>query len=316
VVVLLLVVGLCFDGLQDLGLGAKLGSMRTNQQVKFCKRCESPVPQGKFKCGKCGMWVLRDAEAIINRAVEGVEDDGTILLSNVKSAAADRLCTPICGAIWGTSKLDDGTCINGVVRTSVTLLGGMRGAGKSTLLTKALSEFSIVLNRETMYITCEESLPEIKLRSDRIEIPNPHQIRMVEALSGCSSVAQLIENRKPCAVVLDSLRGLVGSDQGAALEACKLCKVLAVDNHCPIIIVQHVTKDEQISGSNDDQHEVDTVMTFFPTVGDIRLLEVQKNRFGRAFIGQKFLMTDQGLRLVGDLVLPDADNPTESDPEE
>jgi len=225
----------------------------------------------------------------------------------VTSASANRIHTNLCGPIWGISKLENGFDLTGVVNTSVTLIGGDRGAGKSTLMNQLLDEISISLGRESLYIACEEAREEIKLRADRLKLQNSHLVRIVEALSGASNIADLISIRKPCAVALDSLRGMVGDDKNDSIEVCKRCKVLAVENHCPIFILQHVTKDEQIAGSNDDQHEVDTVMTFFPEHGDVRLLEVQKNRFGRAFIGQRFLMTPTGLRISGGLVMPGED---------
>lgn len=232
-----------------------------------------------------------------------MEPDGTILLSDVTSADADRIETATCGEIWGSTIDEQGKVIaRGIVRTSVNLLGGKRGAGKSTLVRQILSEVSAKLDRESLYIACEESNPEIKLNTERIRVANMHQIRMLQALSGAANVAEVIAARKPCIAVIDSLRGLIGPDQAAANEACKLCKIIAVENTCPIVIIQHVNKDDDISGSSDDQHDVDSVMTFFPEVGNIRLLDVEKNRFGQAFIGQRFQMTARGLVAIPGLV--------------
>jgi predicted ATP-dependent serine protease len=279
--------------------------MAVSAQVK-CPRCQAVAQPGARKCGKCGIWFIGGTTK--PKADDGLDPDGTILFSNVKSAAANRISTPICSAIFGTSKLANGKDLHGVVNTSAVMIGGQRGAGKSTLLSQLLSEISYVTDRETLYVLCEEARAEVKLRLDRLRIENQDKMRCIEALSGCGNVADLVDRHKPAAVVIDSLRGLVGNDSEGALAACKLCKTLAVEHCCPFFIIQHMTKDDQISGSNDDQHEVDTVMTFFVDSGDIRSLDVEKNRFGRAYVSQKYRMTDHGLEIVGGVVVPDAED--------
>lgn len=277
--------------------------MRVAAQYKKCPRCQFSVAANSKKCTHCNSY-LHDLPKT-NQKSDGVDPDGTILLSNVKSASVDRLETHLCGPIFGTSILDDGRKFSGVIRTSANLIGGDRGAGKSTLATQIVSEISFREDRETLYVACEEANAEVKLRGDRLEIPNLHQIRIVNALSGVSNVADVVAKRRPAAVVIDSLRGLVGDDSAASGEACKLSKRLAVEFKCPFFLIQHVTKDEEIVGSNDDQHEVDCVMKFFVESGDIRVLTVEKNRFGRAYIDQKFMMTQTGLKMIGGVVLPD-----------
>ena len=281
--------------------------MRAAAQLKKCPRCQFSIASNSKKCTHCGVYVLNPIATV--QKTEGVEPDGTILLSNVKSAIVDRLETHLCGPIFGTSVLDDGRKYSGVIRSSANLIGGNRGAGKSTLATQIVSEISAREDRETLYVACEEGRSEVKLRGDRLHIPNMHQIRIIEALTGASNVADVVAKRKPAAVVIDSLRGLVGDDDSASGEACKLSKRLAVEFHCPFFLIQHVTKSEEIVGSNDDQHEVDCVMKFFPEEvngeGDIRILTVEKNRFGRAFIDQRFRMTELGLEMVGGIVMPD-----------
>jgi len=291
--------------------------MANLRQSQKCPRCENAVLNGKYKCGKCGTWVLTVEKSTKTKSYK-TEDDGSVLLSDVTSAAAARIHTPMCGLIWGRSVLEDKKVVTGMVNTSVTLLGGNKGAGKSTLVLQLMGQFAEVTGRESLYITCEQANPEVKLNADRIKIPNQNRIRMVEALSGTSNVASIIENRKPGAAVIDSLRGMVGDDSNLALEACKLCKVLAVEYECPIIVIQHVTKQEEIAGSNDDQHEVDTVMilTAEGGKGDLRSLYVEKNRFGQAHITQQFRMTEFGMELSGQVLQAGWDEVEEDDEED
>lgn len=72
--------------------------------------------------------------------------------------------------------------------------------------------------------------------------------------------------------------------------------------HAPALISQHVTKDMALAGLMSLQHEVDATMTFFPDTDRIgpdgeavRVLEVIKNRNGRAFVEVQFEMTKRGL---------------------
>jgi DNA repair protein RadA/Sms len=247
-----------------------------------CYLCNTEIPAGKIKCPSCKHW----------NTTPGINSDNiidqTVLLSEVKSIEEDRLDVGDLNKIWG----------GGIVPTSVTLIGGSPGAGKSTLLLQLLNIISGNLQRESSYIAAEESLPEIKLRAERLNLNNQHLIRMVPAMGGGLDLANTLVNRKPCAIVIDSLIGLVGKDDAAQEETCKVSKEYAVGLKAPVIIVQHVTKEEVIAGANTLQHTVDTTMTFF--VDDetkLRQLEVLKNRFGEAFISQFFLMSAEGLNI-------------------
>jgi predicted ATP-dependent serine protease len=99
----------------------------------------------------------------------------------------------------------------------------------------------------------------------------------------------------------------VGDDESAATHVLKLCKLQAVALTAPVIVVQHINKKEQIAGRMSDQHDVDTVMTFFAEGKERRVLTVEKNRFGEAFISQSFMMTPQGL-VVSDDETCDSEN--------
>jgi DNA repair protein RadA/Sms len=188
----------------------------------------------------------------------------------------------------------------GIVRTSASLIGGAPGAGKSTLV---LQIANAVAGRygEVIYLMAEEALPEVKMRADRLQLTNVRPIRMVNALSGNVSLRDVVNARvknaghRPYLVLVDSLQSLVGSDDALQLEVCKACKEFATSLHAPFIIVSHVTKEEVIAGKLALQHQVDTTMTFFADDMGIRVLHVEKNRFGRAHVEKEFLMTEKGL---------------------
>lgn len=253
--------------------------------MSSCSGCGEQVKEHLLKCPGCGT---------IN-AVDHSRDDNSIALCDVVSAEHDRVQTGPWDLCFGGEEDN-----YGIVRTSATLLGGSPGAGKSTLVLQIANQ----ADGEVIYLAAEEALPEIKARADRLNIKNQRNIRMVSAMAGNVSLTAVIEGRpnKPKMVIIDSLNGLVGEDDALQLEVCKLSKQYATRYSCPFLIISHVTKSDAIAGRLSLQHAVDTTLTFFPDpslVEDgeepIRVLEVMKNRFGKAGTKCYFDMTEHGL---------------------
>jgi DNA repair protein RadA/Sms len=248
-----------------------------------CSNCHSELPAGKAQCTSCKTWNVVDIEDL---------GDQTVTLDKVKSAEADRIKIGDWGLVWG----------GGIVKTSVTLLGGAPGAGKSTLLLQ-LSDLIVEsekhqVRKEILYIATEEALEEIKLRADRLNIKNLQYIRMAPAMGGGLDLAKIMANREPVAVIIDSLQGFAGDNLIGQVHICETAKKAAVMLNAPFILISHVTKDGELAGLNDLQHAVDTTMTFFPDETGIRMLEVTKNRFGRAFVHLVCEMGEHGLSIL------------------
>ena len=254
-----------------------------------CYRCGEELKPNRLRCLSCG------AFNVSGDGIEGAEgSDKSIALCDVVSAEHDRVAT----GPWDICFGGEGNNY-GIVRTSVSLLGGSPGAGKSTLVLQIANQ----ADGEVIYIAAEEALPEIKSRADRLNLEHQKNIRMVSALSG-ASLNQVIESRptKPKMIIIDSLQGLVGEDDASQLEICKLSKVYAVRLSCPFLVISHVTKADVLAGRLTLQHAVDTTMTFFPVpemLGEngepLRMLDVMKNRFGAARVKCFFEMTGNGL---------------------
>jgi predicted ATP-dependent serine protease len=144
-----------------------------------------------------------------------------------------------------------------------------------------------------MYIATEEALPAIKARADRLGV-SP-QVRMVPAMSGVADIGAILMYRKPCAIVIDSLQGLIGSDEQMGVQLLSTIKKFSVTLEAPSIVISHVNKAGDYAGLMTFQHAVDTLLVLSPDEDGIRTLEVQKNRYGRAFIESQFEMTEHGL---------------------
>lgn len=276
--------------------------------MRVCRLCDAELKDGKYKCTSCGSW--NTEETIKEKvSVNGEDTDGTITLDKVKAEDAARIATGPWDFCWG----------GGIVQTSTTLIGGSPGAGKTTLLLqiedKICGDMSETVYEkgegQCLYIAAEQSLPEIQLTAVRLQLKYKKNIRMVPAMGGYANIGEILHKRKPKFVVLDSLQGLTGDDDSAQLAVLDIVKKHAVELKCPIVIISQVTKDGELAGLNKLQHHVDTTMSFFPEDDGIRILDVMKNRFGRAFISQAFEMTETGL-----VHLPDYDGPGDEDEDE
>jgi predicted ATP-dependent serine protease len=113
------------------------------------------------------------------------------------------------------------------------------------------------------------------------------------------SVPEILKNRKPGAIIVDSVNGFVNNDNAKAVEFCLQMKKFSMEFKAPSIIISHVTKGDDFAGLMTLQHAVDTLMTLNPDeVTGIRTLEVLKNRFGRAFITSQYEMNEDGLSII------------------
>lgn len=246
--------------------------------VRLCSSCESKLLPGKSQCPSCKTW-----------NIEQDEKDESITLDVVVSAEGDRIKTGFLDDVWG----------GGIVRTSVTLFGGLPGAGKSTILLQLMESVGRFTQREGIYVATEEVLAEIKLRADRLQINNQRLFRMIPAMGGTANVGDIMLKRKPAMVVIDSLQGLVGEDDAMAVAFLQDLKKWAAILLAPVIVISHVTKDGDYAGLMTYQHAVDTLFLMTPDEDDgIRTLFVRKNRFGRAHIEERFEMTETGLVLI------------------
>ena len=194
----------------------------------------------------------------------------------------------------------------GLVPGGVTLIGGDPGIGKSTLLIQALS--SLTKNPSTdnkvIYVTGEESIDQIAMRSRRLNLDVSDVLVMSEI--SLQNIISTIEKEKPTVVVIDSIQTLFSDDLSSAPGsvsqvrecAAQLTRV-AKANDASMILVGHVTKDGSIAGPRVLEHIVDTVLYFEgETNSSFRLIRSIKNRYGAVNELGIFAMTEKGLKEV------------------
>jgi DNA repair protein RadA/Sms len=151
-----------------------------------------------------------------------------------------------------------------------------------------------------LYIATEEIPGQLKGRADRLHVPNQDRIEVLSTIGNEVDIEESLMVLDPVCVMVDSLPGIVGDDNKEALRLLKTLKEYAGETECPIIVVDHITKEDAFAGRMNIQHEVDTLITFYPDDDESgkRTMKTIKNRFGPAYIQQRYTMTAKGLKIV------------------
>ena len=190
----------------------------------------------------------------------------------------------------------------GVVSGSMVLVSGDPGIGKSTLLLM----ISGVLSRslKVLYVSGEESLNQIKMRAERLDLGDEKLLTISETDIG--SIISLVKYEKPDVVIIDSIQTMALSDSGGVPGSVSLVREItselmeiAKKNDITVFVVGHITKSGNIAGPMTLEHMVDVVLFM---EGDdahsFRLLRSKKNRFGSTDEVGIFDMDEKGLKEV------------------
>jgi DNA repair protein RadA/Sms len=180
------------------------------------------------------------------------------------------------------------------------LVGGEPGIGKSTLLLQ-ISALMAESNKVVAYISGEESVNQVKLRSERLGIggkgiyflSEPDLAAVLECLEGLSPQLAVVDSIQT--MYLDDMPGMPGSISQVR-ECTWRLERWAKQNNVPLLITGHVTKEGAIAGPGTLEHIVDVVLYFEgEPFSSYRVLRSAKNRFGPANEVGIFEMSDKGL---------------------
>lgn len=260
-----------------------------------CQSCGYESPRWVGKCPNCEEWNSM-VEEIVRKSKPGkvthdVKKHDLLPLSKIESEDEPRIKS----SIYEFNRVLGG----GIVRGSVILIGGDPGIGKSTLMLQMAESMS---GKVVLYVTGEESLQQLKLRSSRLQIKDDDKIFPL-AETDINLIADVVATSQPDIVVIDSIQTMYRSDLesspgsvGQVRESTAQLMKLAKQTGIPIFLIGHVTKEGMIAGPKVIEHMVDTVLQF---EGErhhaYRIVRCMKNRFGSTNEIGIFEMRDTGL---------------------
>ena len=262
--------------------------------VFVCSNCGNESSKWFGRCPACNEWNTCYEEKI-NLKSSGKSASKktatTVKLDDVKKQDIVRTKT-------GFDELDR-VLGGGLVKGSLTLLGGEPGIGKSTLILQICDK--IKGEGQVLYVSGEESAQQIKIRADRLGIKNNDIVFLGE--TDIDVIEDAILKTNPKLVIIDSIQtmysdeitsgpGSVSQVREITARIMKMCK----QEEITTIIIGHVTKDGNIAGPRVLEHMVDTVLylegeRYFA----YRILRGVKNRFGSTNEIGMFEMKGEGL---------------------
>lgn len=271
--------------------------MAKSKTVFTCQNCGYQSPKWVGRCPDCNEWATMVEETIVDtpaktkQAVSGSFAVPTPV-TKIPAQGAPRVSC-------GISEMDRALG-GGVVAGSLVLIGGDPGIGKSTILIQA-STFLSRTQGTVLYLSAEESVEQIKLRSRRVGAESDDLLLVSE--NNIQAVSEYVIQHKPKFIVIDSIQTVYDPDLTSAagtvsqVRSCtQVLSSIAKSSGIPVFIVGHVTKEGAIAGPKVLEHMVDTVLYF---EGDrnhsYRVLRAVKNRFGSTDEIGIFEMREEGL---------------------
>lgn len=266
----------------------------------ICNQCAATFSQWAGQCTQCGAWNA------VTEETGGVHPRGARVSqyanqrSNV-TIAKDVVLEHVMRMDCGLSELNR-VLGGGLVDGSVVLIGGDPGIGKSTLLIQTLANLS--QKTKTLYVTGEESLQQVAMRAQRLQLPLDTLHLLAE--THVEAILSHAERERPRVIVIDSVQTIftdsINSAPGGVSqvrESAALLVRFAKMTQTAVFLVGHVTKEGALAGPRVLEHMVDAVLYFEgETDSRFRVIRAIKNRFGAVNELGIFAMTDRGLKEV------------------
>ncbi len=278
----------------------------------LCRSCGYDSPKWVGKCPSCGEWNTLAEEVVPatnSKGLSRASDSRPVpkFVSEIDYAHEQRLISP--------DNEFNRTVGGGIVKGSVTLIGGEPGIGKSTLLLQLALHWQ---GLKVLYVSGEESERQIRMRAERVGIRNSNCVILTE--TSTTLLFKYFKLVQPELIIIDSVQTvfseLIESTPGSVSQIRECTGEFvryAKETGTPIILVGHITKDGSIAGPKILEHMVDTVLQF---EGDrhylFRIVRAVKNRFGSTPELGIYEMRNDGLEAVSDpsrILAPDRGEP-------
>ena len=278
---------------------------KKNNIIFICENCGETAINWMGKCPSCNSWNTlkpftepEENKVNVKNINKNNSGDKALLTSIKKIKTFDNIRI--------STEIDElnGVLGGGIVSGSVILIGGEPGIGKSTLLLQVAS--NIAKKEKVFYFTGEESLEQIKLRADRLNINDCDFL--ISSESNADNIVNTLLEKKPKLAIIDSIQtiyspstnSIAGSPAQIKNCAWALMQTAKLKN-ITIFLVGHITKEGTIAGPKILEHIVDCVLYFEgDDKGIYRILRAVKNRYGAVDEVGIFEMTEKGLMEVSD----------------
>lgn len=273
----------------------KSSSRGKSKSIFVCQQCGKESPKWLGRCPDCQAWnSFVETRVALSHAAGQLHSRGERPqeLSQVEKSDVFR---------FGLGFAEVNRVLGGgLVPGSLVLIGGEPGIGKSTLLLQISA--TIADNGKTVaYVSGEESINQVKLRSERLGVGGKGIYFVSE--SNLASVVECLEQLSPSLAVIDSIQTMyleeAAGTPGSISQVRECTWALqrwAKQHNVPLFITGHVTKEGAIAGPGALEHIVDVVLYFEgEPFSSYRVLRSTKNRFGSTNEVGIFEMSDRGL---------------------
>jgi DNA repair protein RadA/Sms len=268
--------------------------MARSSPVFLCAECGGETLKWQGQCPHCSAWNSLEQRAPSRAAGAASARTAPRRLDAELSAPESRLAS-------GQAELDR-VLGGGIVRGSITLLGGDPGIGKSTLLLQVAAH--VAGSHPVLYASGEESVAQVAGRAKRLNVA-ASELQVVTE-NDLETILQSAADRKVALLVVDSIQtvqlGSISASAGAVtqLRECTAALVrFAKETGTAVMLIGHVTKEGAIAGPRVLEHLVDTVLYFESEASSrFRIVRATKNRFGAVNELAFFAMAENGLREI------------------
>lgn len=280
--------------------------MAKTKTAFVCNDCGADYRKWQGQCSGCGAWntitevrLGSEASGARSSRFDGYaggtgKQKKVVSLGEVALDEMPRFSS-------GISELDR-VLGGGLVPGSAVLIGGHPGAGKSTLLLQAMCH--LVAQMPALYITGEESLQQVAMRSARLGLKADQLLMLSE--TSVETICDLANELQPRVMVIDSIQVMHVADVQSApgsvsqvRESAAFLTRYAKQTGTVLFLVGHVTKDGSLAGPKVLEHMIDCSLQLEGSSDSrFRTLRSHKNRFGAVNELGVFAMLENGLKEV------------------
>jgi len=216
-----------------------------------CQSCGYQSSKWMGKCPNCGTWESflelnkEQIEFLKQNTTKTSTKKEAISIVDIKEENVERFSS-------NDSELDL-VLGGGIVRGSLTLIGGSPGVGKSTLLLKIGSNVA-KSGKKVLYVSGEESLGQIKLRANRLDANNKN-LYMLSQIELEKIIDELDKERYEL-LIIDSIQTIytnkIPSAPGSVSQVRDITFTLmriAKERGIATFIIGHITKEGLYCGA-------------------------------------------------------------------